>query len=150
MPNLTNVAARSGPATERISDAACNRAASPLESMRHRLSAALSLSLVQLGFDPARIHTSIETPAGQSFDTGPGRRQFVVTFEDASVTIAPGAPAPNNGPGDPSAPASAAGGQDSIAALRESLLSAGIDPGTISGQEWTHPASRPERAGTAA
>lgn len=118
---------------------------SPLLSTCQQLSTALARSLAQLGLDPARIHIAGGVQQRQPFGAQAQDRQFVVTFDESSVTITPSDKACT--PACLSAPAATvtacprgwnahlgngANGRDPIAALNESLFNAGIDPGTIS------------------
>ena len=107
---------------------------SPLKSTCQSLASALARSLAPVGFDPAKIRIVIEKPARRVLANLGGKRQFLVTFDDSSVTIA----AEESHPDVADSQRTGNGG-DPAEGLRESLFSAGIDPGAIGGEPEVEP-----------
>jgi len=83
----------------------------------------LASALARLGYGPDQVHVSIRNGGRQVDVTLNGARQFVVTLGRTGVSVSERARrlarrGPRNGPADP------------VAAMVQSLLDAGIRPGT--------------------
>ena len=131
MTELTSQTTLDPASAKRVREKTQNGPLSALQSSCQHLCSASKRSLSELGFNPGRIRVLVDNAGQQDTDTTAEERQIIVTFDDSTVTITPGRDVIEPRSTSSQNLTGRANGRDTVAKIRESLISAGINPGAI-------------------